>query len=55
MAITFESLLLPFAIITTVPLYAGVGAYWTLYLTGGDEPVGWIDHIRSAWCGTAWC
>jgi HAE1 family hydrophobic/amphiphilic exporter-1 len=46
MAITFESLLLPFAIITTVPLYAGVGAYWTLYLTGtAMNSVGWIGII----------
>jgi HAE1 family hydrophobic/amphiphilic exporter-1 len=46
MAITFESLLLPFAIICTVPLYAGVGAYWTLYLTGtAMNSVGWIGII----------
>jgi HAE1 family hydrophobic/amphiphilic exporter-1 len=46
MAITFESLLLPCAIILTVPLYAGVGAYWTLYLTGtAMNSVGWIGII----------
>jgi HAE1 family hydrophobic/amphiphilic exporter-1 len=46
MAITFESLLLPCAIIFTVPLYAGVGAYWTLYLTGtAMNSVGWIGII----------
>lgn len=46
MAITFESLLLPLAIIGTVPLYAGVGAYWTLYLTGtAMNSVGWIGII----------
>ncbi|MBK7641726.1 MAG: efflux RND transporter permease subunit [Planctomycetes bacterium] len=46
MAITFESIFLPFAIICTVPLYAGVGAYWTLYLTGtAMDSVGWIGII----------
>jgi HAE1 family hydrophobic/amphiphilic exporter-1 len=46
MAITFESLMLPFSIICTVPLYAGVGAYWTLYLTGtAMNSVGWIGII----------
>ena len=46
MAITFESVMLPLAIMTTVPLYAGVGAYWTLYLTGtAMNSVGWIGII----------
>jgi HAE1 family hydrophobic/amphiphilic exporter-1 len=46
MAITFESLALPCAIIFTVPLYAGIGAYWTLYLTGtAMNSVGWIGII----------
>jgi len=46
MAITFESLLLPIAIICTVPAYAWVGAMWTLYLTGtAMNSVGWIGII----------
>ncbi len=46
MAITFESLMLPLGIIFTVPAYAGVGAFWTLYLTGtAMNSVGWIGII----------
>jgi len=45
MAILFESLLLPFAVMFTVP-YAFVGAVWTLYVTGtAMDSVGWIGII----------
>ena len=45
MAILFESLLLPFSVLFTVP-FAVVGALWTLYLTGTVmDSVGWIGII----------
>ncbi len=45
MAILFESLLLPFSVMFTVP-YAIVGAFWTLYATGTTmDSVGWIGVI----------
>lgn len=45
MAILFESLLLPFAVMFTVP-YAMLGAFWTLYLTKTPmDSVGWIGII----------
>ena len=45
MAILFESLLLPFAVMFTVP-YAMLGAFWTLYLTETPmDSVGWIGII----------
>ena len=45
MGILFESFILPFAIITTVP-FALVGAWWTLFLTGTQmDSVGWIGFV----------
>jgi HAE1 family hydrophobic/amphiphilic exporter-1 len=45
MAILFESLLLPFAVMFTVP-YAMLGAFWTLYVTRTPmDSVGWIGMI----------
>jgi len=45
MGILFESFVLPFAIIMTVP-FAEVGAWWTLYLTGTQmDSVGWIGIV----------
>lgn len=45
MAILFESFLLPFTVMFTVP-YGMVGAFWTLYLTGtAMDSVGWIGVI----------
>ena len=45
MAILFESLIKPFAVIFTIP-FAIVGAYWTLYLTGtAIDSVGYIGMI----------
>lgn len=45
MGILFESLLLPFSVLTTIP-FAVVGALWTLYLTGTTmDSVGWIGVI----------
>lgn len=45
MCILFESLILPWAVLPTVP-FAFVGAYWTLYLTNTTmDSVGWIGLI----------
>lgn len=45
MGILFESFLLPFSVMFTIP-YAVVGAYWSLYLTGtAMDTVGWIGII----------
>ena len=45
MGILFESVLLPFSILFTVP-FAVVGAFWTLYLTGTTmDSVGWIGVL----------
>ncbi|MDP6839598.1 MAG: efflux RND transporter permease subunit, partial [Planctomycetota bacterium] len=45
MGILFESVLLPFSILFTVP-FAVVGAFWTLYLTGtAMDSVGWIGVL----------
>ena len=45
MGILFESFLLPFSVLTTVP-FAFVGGVWTLYLTGTTmDSVGWIGVI----------
>ncbi len=45
MGILFESFLLPFSVLFTIP-YALVGAYWALYLTGTAlDSVGWIGMI----------
>jgi HAE1 family hydrophobic/amphiphilic exporter-1 len=45
MGILFESLLLPFSVLFTIPL-AIVGSLWTLYLTGtAMDSVGWIGII----------
>lgn len=45
MGILFESLLLPFSVLFTIP-FAVVGALWTLYLTGTTmDSVGWIGII----------
>jgi multidrug efflux pump subunit AcrB len=45
MAILFESLTKPFAVLCTIP-FAIVGAYWTLYLTGTNmDSVGYIGLI----------
>lgn len=45
MGVLFESIVLPLAIITTVPM-ALFGAYWTLYLTGTDmDPMGGIGVV----------
>lgn len=45
MGILFESFMLPFAIIMTIP-FAEVGAWWTLYLTGTQmDSVGWIGIV----------
>ena len=45
MAVLFESLLMPFVVMFTVP-YAIVGAFWTLYLTGtAMDSVGYIGII----------
>jgi len=45
MAILFESLIKPFAVLSTIP-FAMVGAYWTLYLTGTTmDSVGYIGLI----------
>ena len=45
MAILFESLIKPFAVLFTIP-FAMVGAYWTLYLTGtAIDSVGYIGLI----------
>lgn len=45
MCILFESLILPGAVLPTIP-FAFVGAYWTLYLTGTTmDSVGWIGLI----------
>jgi HAE1 family hydrophobic/amphiphilic exporter-1 len=45
MGILFESILLPFSVLATMP-FAVVGAMWTLYLTGtAMDSVGWIGVI----------
>jgi len=45
MGILFESFLLPFSVLFTIP-YAIVGAYWSLYLTGTTmDSIGWIGII----------
>lgn len=45
MCILFESLILPGAVLPTIP-FAFVGAYWTLYVTGTTmDSVGWIGLI----------
>ncbi|MCC7012570.1 MAG: efflux RND transporter permease subunit [Planctomycetes bacterium] len=45
MCILFESLILPWSVLPTVP-FAFVGAYWTLYITGTTmDSVGWIGLI----------
>ena len=45
MAILFESLLLPFSVLFTIP-FAVVGAMWTLFLTGTPmDSMGWIGMI----------
>lgn len=45
MGILFESFLLPFSVLFTIP-YAVVGAYWSLYLTGTTmDTVGWIGIV----------
>lgn len=45
MCILFESLILPWAVLPTVP-FAFVGSYWTLYLTNTTmDSVGWIGLI----------
>jgi len=45
MGILFESILLPFSVLATMP-FAVVGALWTLYLTGtAMDSVGWIGVI----------
>jgi multidrug efflux pump subunit AcrB len=45
MGILFESLLLPFSVLFTIP-FAIVGSLWTLYLTGTTmDSVGWIGII----------
>ena len=45
MGILFESLLLPFSVLFTVP-FAAMGAMWTLYITGTPmDSFGWIGLI----------
>jgi len=45
MAILFESVMLPFAVLFTVP-FAALGALWTLYLLGNPmDSFGWIGLI----------
>jgi len=45
MGILFESLLLPFSVLSTIP-FAVAGALWTLYVTGTVmDSVGWIGVI----------
>ena len=45
MGILFESLLLPFSVLTTIP-FAAMGAMWTLYLTGTVmDAIGWVGII----------
>ena len=45
MGILFESLLLPFSVLTTIP-FAMLGAFWTLYVTGTPmDSIGWIGII----------
>lgn len=45
MGILFESVLLPFSVLSTIP-FAVLGALWTLYLTGTTmDSVGWIGVI----------
>lgn len=45
MGILFESVLLPFSVLFTIP-FAVLGALWTLYLTGTPmDSVGWIGII----------
>jgi HAE1 family hydrophobic/amphiphilic exporter-1 len=45
MGILFESLVLPFSVLTTIP-FAYLGAMWTLFLTGtAMDSVGWIGII----------
>lgn len=45
MGILFESLLLPFSVLTTIP-FALMGAAWTLFLTGIPmDSIGWIGCI----------
>lgn len=45
MGILFESLLLPFSVLTTIP-FAILGAFWTLYVTGTPmDFIGWIGII----------
>ncbi len=45
MGILFESLLLPFSVLTTIP-FAALGAMWTLYLTGTVmDVIGWVGII----------
>jgi multidrug efflux pump subunit AcrB len=45
MGILFESLLLPFSVMFTIP-FASMGAMWTLYLTGTPmDSMGWIGLI----------
>ncbi|MEL6428313.1 MAG: efflux RND transporter permease subunit [Planctomycetota bacterium] len=45
MGILFESLLLPFSVLTTIP-FAMLGAFWTLFLSGVPmDSIGWIGII----------
>ena len=45
MGILFESVLLPFSVLSTIP-FAVLGALWTLYLSGTTmDSVGWIGVI----------
>jgi len=45
MGILFESLLLPFSVLTTIP-FAMLGAFWTLYVSGTPmDSIGWIGII----------
>ena len=45
MGILFESFLLPFSVLFTIP-FAIMGAYWTLFLSGTTmDSVGWIGMI----------
>ncbi|QDV06487.1 Multidrug resistance protein MdtB [Planctomycetes bacterium Poly30] len=45
MGILFESVLLPLSVLTTIP-FAGLGAFWTLYITGTPmDSIGYIGII----------
>ena len=45
MGILFESLLLPFSVLTTIP-FAMLGAFWTLFVSGTPmDSIGWIGVI----------